>query len=154
MSELKLELTGKTAIIAIAVGVALVGYRVATIGQPSDDPELERRVRTLLMSEAYPAGADAARTALESGDDAAMERVIGAMSEGGVTLHSIEVSEPLTAFGPGQREAVVKVSYTLTTGDRAGEPLELYYLFEHTPLSGHWSYRHETSSFRYITNLM
>ncbi len=155
MSELRFQLTGKTAAAAAVIVVAAIGVRAATMGGPSDDPELERRVRTLLMSESYPSAADAARLALETGDDAAMERVLEGMADSdGVTLHEIAVSEPLTKFGPGRRDAVVKVTYALNTGAQAGEVQELYYLFEHTPMTGHWSYRHETSSMRWYTNMM
>ncbi len=153
MSEIRFELNGTTAAIAGAVAIVVVGLHVATIGQPVDDPDLERRVRVQLMSESFPAAADAATAAFAAGDDAGIAQVIDAMEEGGVELHTIEVSEPITAMLGGRRDAVVKVSFTLTTGERAGQEQVLYYLYEHSPVTNHWSYQYETSSIAYWTNM-
>lgn len=153
MPEQRFELTGKTAAIAGIAVIALVGFRLATMGGGSDDPVLEREVRLHLQSNTLTGDVDSLRQAVHSEDQQAFDRAMGSIEAGGAELHAIQVSKPLLSFASGGSDAVVKVTYSPTSGEQAGTTQVTYMLFEHSPLAGTWHYRYETSSYKYWSNL-
>ena len=144
MSEVTFKLSGMQGIIALVAVLALVGVRLATLGE-SEDEGLHTAIRAELLNHL---GADLgpALRDLDPSDPEAVERVLELADEENIELHSVKVSAPLLSMSSNQR-TIVFVEYTLPNGDRESD----YWRFSNA-LVGGWVYRGPSTALSYYLN--
>lgn len=153
MTEIKTTITGwKAVVIAVAL-LALVGYRIATIGKPSTDEHLLRAVKNQLIMEQYPRIADQVKNLYESGETEGISELAQSFGEEGIRIHSVTISSPLFSFST-KKKVIAKVSYTLTDTTDARTARVRYISFDHYPLSQTYRYRYDSSALSYFLNFM
>ncbi len=152
MTEIRTNITGWKAIVIAVALLGLVGYRIATIGKPSQDEHLLRAVKNQLIMEQYPRIADQVKDLYESGETEGISELAESFGEEGIRIHSVTTSSPLFSFSTKRKRVIAKVTYTLadTTANRTARVR--YISFDHYPLRQKYRYRYESSALSYFLN--
>ncbi|MFE8070281.1 hypothetical protein QQM79_04415 [Marinobacteraceae bacterium S3BR75-40.1] len=146
MAEMKFQFTGINAVIALIVVVALVGLRLATLGE-SDDPALREAVKTELMSELGGRTGEALAN-LDRTNPEAVRKLTQEASLDAIHIHRLSVSKPLLSLSSDEK-AIVRVQYNL-----ADDPEEVkYWQFRHSPIGG-WRYQYTSTVVGYYLNFL
>ncbi len=149
MSELKIQLSGWQAIIAIVVLIGVVVVRLMTLNDISDNKDLMKHIDTLLMDEYSPYVAEKMRVAVDTGDNSKIEKAANSVTTTKVNIVSVQASYPILKFSL-PKDVVIKVVFSLDDATETGEKRTTYYLFKRGVFG--WQYKYITSSLSYYLN--
>jgi hypothetical protein len=147
MSELKVQLSGWQAIVAVSILIGVIVVRFTTIGDMRGDDDLMQRVNALLMDEYAPHVAGKMREAYDAGDKDKIDSVISTK----INIIAVQASYPVFKFSM-PKEVVIKVVFSLDSATDSGEDRTIYYLFKHGVFG--WQYQYITTSLSYYLNFM
>jgi hypothetical protein len=147
MSELKIQLSGWQAIVAIVILIGVIAVRFTTINDMRGDDDLMQRVNALLMDEYAPHVAGKMRDVYDAGHTNKIDSVISTK----VNIMAVQASYPVFKFSM-PKEVVIKVVFSLDSATESGEERTIYYLFKHGVFG--WQYQYITTSFSYYLNFM
>lgn len=153
MPQQTIKLTGWQAIIGLVVIIAVLGMRLATLGDQIDDSNLVQDLEQRLIAEYFPDDVQRLREAFESGNDKNLSDVAGSVTSTKLNLDSIQGSYPLFNFS-STKMVVVKVSYSLNDASGTREKGTHYYLYNHGSLMGTWQYQRNSTVVSYYLNFM
>lgn len=141
---MKITLNWKSGLVGLVLLVALLGFRLATIGEQKD-PDLERTIRMELQNHlSQRTGAQLEK--LDPQNTTAVKALVRQADASGIELHSMRVSKPLLGFS-STTEAVIRLEYQLPEGD----PVTAYWRMTHSAVGG-WRYVRETFPLSYYLN--
>ena len=149
MPEKTIKLTGWKAAIAAIVLLILLGVRVMTFSNSTDE-ELLEALNMQLMSEFYPNQVERLKAALDQTDEEKIESGTSAVLNSELNILSVQTSYPFLDFSSPQN-VVVKVTYNLD--DETGKK-EKYYLFKHGVIGNNWQYQYESNVISYYLNFL
>ena len=149
MPEKTIQLTGVNAVIAIVVLMVVIGIRIATFNNNTDE-DLHQALTTRLMSEFYPNQVDRMKAALAEKDSGRMQSGIQDVLDAKLDIVSVQTSHPFLDFS-SPRDIVVKVRYDLDDGSGVREK---YYLYRWGAIGNSWQYQYESSVVSYYLNFM
>jgi hypothetical protein len=149
MSELKIQLTGWQAIIALVVFIGVIVIRLMTLSDMRDDKDLMKQIDTLLMDEYSPYVAEKMRDAVDKGEKDEIENAANSVTTTKVNIVSVQASYPIFKFSL-PKDVVIKVVFSLDDATETGEKRTIYYLFKRGVLG--WQYQYITSSLSYYLN--
>ena len=149
MSELKIQLTGWQAIIALVVFIGVIVIRLMTLSDMRDDKDLMKQIDTLLMDEYSPYVAEKMRDAVDKGDKDEIENAANSVTTTKVNIVSVQASYPIFKFSL-PKDVVIKVVFSLDDATETGEKRTIYYLFKRGVFG--WQYQYITSSLSYYLN--
>ncbi len=146
MSEIRFEPRPVHGLAALAVVVALVLVKIATLGE-TGDPKLHAAIERELMNHLGGRIGQEIDT-LDTEDEAAVAAFTARARPDGIEVHSASVSKPLLAVGT-RTKAVVRIEYTLPDGPRE----TVYWRMEHSTIAG-WRYHRPTFALMYYLNFL
>ena len=149
MSELKIQLTGWQAIIALVVFIGVIVIRLMTLSDMRDDKDLMKQIDTLLMDEYSPYVAEKMRDAVDKGEKDEIENAANSVTTTKVNIVSVQASYPIFKFSL-PKDVVIKVVFSLDDATETGEKRTIYYLFKRGVFG--WQYQYITSSLSYYLN--
>ncbi len=149
MSELKIQIKGWQAIIALVVFIGVIVIRLMTLSDMRDDKDLMKHIDTLLMDEYSPYVAEKMRDAVDKGDKDEIENAANSVTTTKVNIVSVQASYPIFKFSL-PKDVVIKVVFSLDDATETGEKRTIYYLFKRGVFG--WQYQYITSSLSYYLN--
>jgi hypothetical protein len=153
MSEIKINLKGWKAIAGLVVLIAVIGVRLMTFSDLTDDETLMREIELQLMTDYFPDDVERLRAVLETGDKHEVERVAKSITSTKMNVESVQASSPLFSFATST-EVVIKVGYSLVDDSGTRERGTKYYLFERGSLVDVWRYMYDVTAISYYLNFI
>lgn len=151
MSEFKIQLSGKTAVIAVVILVVILGIRLVSFSDKTGDRELTREIELLLMSEYYPDAVSEMQEAYDQGNMDELERLAGAVTRTKLVIESVKTSAPLLSFS-SSTDVIVRVEYLLKDESKNSETKRQFYRFKHGAIGNSWQYRSDSNIVSYYLN--
>ena len=153
MSEYKFQLTGWQAIVALVILIGILGIRLMTFSDLSDDETLMEKIESRLMTDYFPDDVENLKAAYESGDTDKFDELVQSVTSTTLNIESVQASYPLFKFS-SSKKVVVKVTYSLDDDSGTREKGTNYYLFKHGSIGNSWSYKREATVVSYYLNFV
>lgn len=151
MSEYKVKLAGWQVIVGVVVLIGLVGVRIMTFSDKTDDDDLMEELELLLMTDYFPDDVERLGAVLETGDRDKVGRVAKSITSTKLNIESVQVSSPLFSFSTS-KDVVVKVGYSLIDASGTRDKGTKYYRFNHGSLVKVWQYKFGSNVISYYLN--
>ncbi|MBT3311269.1 MAG: hypothetical protein HN737_10070 [Desulfobacterales bacterium] len=151
MSEVKFELKGWQAVVAVVVLIGIVAVRIMPLSDMKRDKELMKDINKQLLSEYAPHVSEKVQSAYDTGDEDKLSKAVDSATSTKVNIHSVKASYPIFNFSTS-KEVVVKVEFSLDDSSGKGKKKIIYYLFRNGILG--WTFQHETTVASYYLNFM
>lgn len=153
MSEHQIQLSGWQAMAGLVVLVLVLGVRLATFADGSDNEALMEQLELELTTEYFPSDVERLRVAVASGDDDVIFDVAGSVLSTKLDIESVKTSAPLFDFSSNQK-VIVKATYSVKDANGSRDKGVQYYRFKHGVLTNSWQYKGESSALMYYLNFM
>jgi hypothetical protein len=153
MSEMKINLKGWHAAIAIVVVLGLAGIRIMTFQDKSNDVNLMNDLERQIKSYYMPRETSRLLLATESGDMKEMAESAESLATTKAKIESVQISSPLLQFSTPM-EVVVKVVYAMHEGTQSRDRETFYFLYHHDPIAKTWTWQRKTSATKYYLNFL
>lgn len=153
MSQLKINLKGWHAAIAIVVVVVLVGVRLITFQDKSNDMNLVHDLERQIKSYTMPKEVSRLQSATASGDLEEMAESAESIASSRLNIESVRISSPLLQLSTPM-DVVVKVVYSIREGEKTRDRETMYFLYSHGPIGQRWTYQRKTSRLQYYMNFL
>jgi len=153
MSEYQIKLNGWQVIVGIAVLVVILGLRLMTLNDKTDDSDLMEQLEFQLLTDYYPDDVKNLKSVYEAGDEEAASMVVESLTSRKINIESVQTSSPLLSFSTNTK-VVVKVTYSMSDSNGIREKGEKYYLFKHGTIGNTWHHRYDSSAFMYYLNFI
>ena len=151
MPEYQMKLKGWQVVVGVIILVAVMGVRLASVGDQVNDAELNEKLKLEIMTDYFPDDVAKLRVAVESGDRDLIDQVAGSITSSEMTITSVQTSYPLFSFTSSQK-VVVKVAYSLDDENGNRKKAINYYYFNHGSIGNTWSYQYRANVVSYYLN--
>lgn len=151
MSEVKFQLKGWHALIAIPIIIIVVIIRLATFDDLSTNEALMNDLRLRLTSEYFPDDVEKLKEVMKTGSKDEISKVANSITSTKLNFESIKGSSPLLSFSSNQN-VIVKVTYSVTDDTTTRDKATVYYYYKHGSVVNTWQYQNYSNSIGYYLN--
>jgi hypothetical protein len=151
MPQVTCTMRGWQAVLPLLALIAIVGVRLLTFRDQTDDVKLMRDLESQIVSDYLPNEVARLQVAMQAGDRQQLSGVAQSVTGAKPRIESVQISYPILAFS-SSKDVVVKVVYALVEGDRSRDRKTLYFLYTHGVIGNTWRYRYETTALSYYLN--
>ena len=153
MPEIKANLTGWQAIIALIILLGVMVFRLVTLNENVSDQNLTGQMKLRLQMEYIPDQVAGLKQALQTGEFNKVTDAAKTAINSELFIESVKASYPLLDFA-STKQVIIKVNFNVASESEAIKSATRYYRFNHGGLANSWQYESESNAISYYLNFI